>query len=192
MIPVKKPKFAGDLVTYYARHITPVEARMMLRFSDLRRFKPVTALMRLASRLGDGPLYYMTAIVLLTVGETQERAAAVAAAMAVVLSVVLFKAIKNLIGRPRPYEIWADLPCQMLPSDRFSFPSGHTMTAFAVCGAFAVLLPTILSFFLPAALLIGISRIFLGLHYPTDVLVGALLGATIGLTSAHIVLLQMT
>jgi len=55
------------------------------------------------------------------------------------------------------------------------------MTAFAVCGTLAVLLPGSLAFFLPAAILIGLSRIFLGLHYPTDVLVGALLGSAIGL-----------
>ncbi len=181
MLMPKKPKLAGDLVDYYARHITPKEARMMLRFCDLRRYKPLTTLMRLASRLGDAPLWYLTALVLLATGGSTGRWAVLATALSIVLCVSLFKILKNLIGRPRPFEVWVDLPCQMLPPDRFSFPSGHTMTAFAVCGTLAVLLPGSLAFFLPAAILIGLSRIFLGLHYPTDVLVGALLGSAIGL-----------
>lgn len=188
MLMPKKPKLAGELVDYYSRHITPKEVRMMLRFCDLRRYKPLTGLMRLASRLGDAPLWYVTAIVLLTTGGTAGRWAVAATALSILLCVSLFKILKNLIGRPRPFEVWVDLPCQMLPPDRFSFPSGHTMTAFAVCGTLAVLLPGSLAFFLPAAILIGLSRIFLGLHYPTDVLVGALLGSGIGLGVGRVVL----
>ncbi|KIH76015.1 hypothetical protein GFER_13410 [Geoalkalibacter ferrihydriticus DSM 17813] len=164
---------------------------MMQRVCDLRRFQPVTTLMRAASRLGDGPLWYLTAVVLLTCGGAVERWAALAAGISIALCVALFTLVKNRIGRPRPFEIWADLPCQMLPPDRFSFPSGHTMTAFAVCGALAVLLPGSLGIFLPMAILIGFSRIFLGLHYPTDVLVGALLGSTIGLAVGRLILMYM-
>ncbi|MDO3378991.1 phosphatase PAP2 family protein [Geoalkalibacter halelectricus] len=145
--------------------------------------------MRTSSRLGDGPLWYLTALILLAGGGAVERWAVLAAGISLLLSVLLFTLLKNVIGRPRPFEIWADLPCQMPPPDRFSFPSGHTMTAFAACGALAVLLPGSLALFLPVAILIGFSRIFLGLHYPTDVLVGALLGSTIGLGMGRLFLM---
>lgn len=85
--------------------------------------------------------------------------------------------IKNLVCRPRPF---ADYPnfCELLisPPSGFSFPSGHTCASFAA--AVTIFLhykkPGILALIL--ASLIGFSRIFLFVHYPTDVLAGALLG----------------
>jgi undecaprenyl-diphosphatase len=69
----------------------------------------------------------------------------------------------------------------MAPPDKFSFPSGHTMTAFAVWGVLFIGTPTLGSLYLVIAFLIALSRVFLGLHYPTDVLVGAVMGGSIGL-----------
>jgi undecaprenyl-diphosphatase len=62
------------------------------------------------------------------------------------------------------------------------------MNAFAACANYALLLPGSELFFLPAAALIGLSRVFLGCHYPTDVLVGALLGSALGWVTAQLVL----
>ncbi|MBN2427305.1 MAG: phosphatase PAP2 family protein [Deltaproteobacteria bacterium] len=187
MLISKRTTLAGDLVVYYTRHITPVEAKMVLRVTSWRRFRPLTALLRTASRLGDGPLWYLTAIALVTFGGTVELWAVLAATVSIFICVGLFTFLKKLIGRPRPFEIWADLSCQMPPPDRFSFPSGHTMTAFAACSSLFVLIPASLGVFLPIAILIGFSRIFLGLHYPTDVLVGAMLGSLIGLAVGRLV-----
>lgn len=181
MLLDRKSGHIPGIVGYYARHITPIEAQMMLRFCGLRRHGWLTGLFRLASRLGDGPLWWSTGLTLLAVGDAPMRWAVLAAALAICTSVLLFMAVKNLIGRPRPYEVWAELPCLLAPPDKFSFPSGHTMTAFAVTGVYAVLIPGSLPIFFPAALLIGLSRVFLGVHYPTDVLVGALLGSGLGL-----------
>mgnify|MGYP001545147622 FL=1 len=89
--------------------------------------------------------------------------------------------VKNVIGRPRPFESWQALTCMMAPPDKFSFPSGHTMTAFAVWGVLFVGLPSLSHIYLVIAVIMGVSRIFLGLHYPSDVLVGAVLGGGIGL-----------
>jgi undecaprenyl-diphosphatase len=171
---------------FFSRHVTTREVVLMQRLFDLRRFTPLTALFLLASRLGDGPLWWVTGVVLLAVGSGPTRWAVLGASLAVALSVALFTAVKNLIGRPRPYETWCDLPCLLAPPDRFSFPSGHTMTAFAVCANYAVLVPGSELFFFPVALLIGLSRVFLGCHYPTDVLAGAALGSGIGLGTARL------
>ena len=177
--------------TYCSAHITPVEVRLMRRFCALQRSPWLSALFKTASRLGDWPLWVVTAVVLFGWGARSAQIALVGAALAIALSVVLFMLVKNLIGRPRPYEVWDQVPCLMLPPDKFSFPSGHTMTAFAVCGSFAILLPGVVPFYLPMAILIGLSRIFLGVHYPSDVLAGALLGTGLGVGSAHLVLLPV-
>ncbi|BCR06804.1 hypothetical protein DESUT3_38730 [Desulfuromonas versatilis] len=169
---------------YYSQHITPREARLMQRFCQLRSSILLTLLFRTASRLGDGPLWVACGVLLAAFGGSAERLAVAAGLLAVGSSVALFMAVKDLIGRPRPCEAWLDLASLMAAPDRFSFPSGHTMTAFAVYGAFATLLPGSVALFLPLAVLIGLSRVFLGLHYPTDVLVGALLGTALGRLSS--------
>jgi undecaprenyl-diphosphatase len=183
-----KSSLAGQVVNFYASHVTPLEARWMGRICSLNRHNWLRLSMVAASRLGDWPLWLVSALVFLAVGASRLRLAVLAATSAIAASVALFVLLKNLIGRPRPCEVWDELPCLLRAPDRFSFPSGHTMTAFAAATAYAELVPELLLVFLPAALLIGASRVFLGLHYPTDVLAGALLGAGLGTLSGQIIL----
>ncbi|HKK01788.1 MAG TPA: phosphatase PAP2 family protein [Desulfuromonadales bacterium] len=184
-------KGGGAIVGSYARRITLREMLFMQRFCDLRRHSWLTVLFRGASRLGDGPLWWACGLMLLVVGGPPGRRAFFAAALAIASSILLFKGIKNLIGRPRPYVTWPDLPCLLAPPDRFSFPSGHTMTAFAAWAAISAILPATSAFLLPAAVLIGASRVFLGLHYPSDVLVGALIGSGLGVGAVQLLQCQV-
>ena len=170
----------SHLTSLVSLKVTPLEAVVMRRFSDLRSHGWVSVLFLVASRLGDGPLWWSAGLVLLAFGTANTRWAVLVAAVAVTLSVAVFLVLKRLTGRPRPYEVWSDLPCLALPPDQFSFPSGHTMTAFAVWSAFAATVPGFSPVLLPLAVLIGLSRVFLGLHYPSDVLAGALLGSLVG------------
>lgn len=174
----------SSLTSLLSVKVTPFEALVMRRFSDLRSHGWVSVLFLVASRLGDGPLWWAVSLVLLAFGTANTRWAVLTAAVAVALSVILFLTLKRLTGRPRPYQVWSDLPCLALPPDQFSFPSGHTMTAFAVWSALAATVPGCSPVLLPLAVLIGLSRVFLGLHYPSDVLAGALLGSLVGGSTA--------
>ena len=169
---------------YYQHHITPVEVLLIQRFCALRRICWLKAFFIVASRLGDGPLWVMTAAWLLATGDLRTRIAVMSAFVAVIISVLTFMAVKDLISRPRPFESWQSLTCLMAPPDKFSFPSGHTMTAFAAWAALSTLLPGLTIPYLLTAIIIGLSRVFLGLHYPTDVLVGALMGSAIGVSTS--------
>lgn len=122
-------------VAGYTHYVTPVEAALMRRLGWLRDYPWLTAGFKLVSRLGDGVLWGAVAVTLLLVGGTRERAAVGAAAVAAVLAIALFSIMKRVIRRPRPFERWSDLSCLMMPPDRFSFPSGHTLTAFAMYGS---------------------------------------------------------
>ena len=178
---MNKPAPFKSLTQLYASHITAFEVVVMERFCSLRSIKWLTCLFKTASRLGDSSLWVSTGLMLVAINDSYSRMVAFSASLAIGTSVVLFITLKNLIGRPRPFESWDALTCMMAPPDKFSFPSGHTLTAFAVWGTFLIGYPVISHFYLVAAALIGLSRIFLGLHYPTDVLVGAILGSAIGI-----------
>ena len=168
-----------EVSQFCATHITPYEVSLMQRLFTLRERPLLTLVSIAATRLGDGPLWGVAGAVFLACGNGRTRMAVFIAAVAISLSVLLFTLVKKSLQRPRPYESWPQLSCLLTAPDKFSFPSGHTMTAFAATTVFAQLIPGAGLFFLPIASLIGFSRVFLGLHYPTDVLVGALVGSGI-------------
>ena len=74
----------------------------------------------------------------------------------------------------------AAIVCAGKPLDRFSFPSGHTLHAVSFTVSVCSSLPALAVVLVPAAVLIALSRVVLGLHYPSDVLAGGLLGALLG------------
>ncbi|MEZ4600053.1 MAG: phosphatase PAP2 family protein [Syntrophotaleaceae bacterium] len=164
----------------YVQRLTACEAVFIRQICLLRHYPWLTNLFKVISRMGDGPLWGAVGVFLLLFGQGRERLAVAAAAVVALLSITLFTCLKKLIRRPRPSELWKDISCLVQPPDRYSFPSGHTMTAFSMYGTFATLLPGSGWYFFPPALLIGVSRVFIGAHYPSDVVIGGVLGIVIG------------
>jgi undecaprenyl-diphosphatase len=136
-----------------------------------------------ATRAGDGWLWYLIGLCVLLLGGPERLTAVASAGSAALVGVGLFTSLKKLSGRKRPCEIEPHCWATLLPPDQFSFPSGHTITAFAVAIALGEFYPVLLPVLLLCALLIATSRILLGMHFLSDVVVGALLGAGLALTS---------
>jgi undecaprenyl-diphosphatase len=86
-------------------------------------------------------------------------------------------------GRKRPCEIEPHCWAHLLPPDQFSFPSGHTITAFAIAVTLGMFYPAMLAALLLCAFCIAASRVLLGMHFLSDVIVGALLGTVLALSS---------
>jgi undecaprenyl-diphosphatase len=136
-----------------------------------------------ATRAGDGWLWYSLGLLVLLFGGEGRLTAIAAAGSAAVVGIGLFISIKKVSGRKRPCEIEPHVWAHLLPPDRFSFPSGHTITAFAVAITLGDFYPILLAPLLLCALLIATSRILLGMHFLSDVLVGAIIGTGLALTS---------
>lgn len=103
-----------------------------------------------------------------------------AAGSAAGFGVLIFKALKRLSQRPRPCQLEPHCWSKVLPPDRFSFPSGHTMTAFSIALVVSYFYPSLEGALFFLAISIAVSRIVLGMHFLSDVLAGMVLGVALG------------
>lgn len=139
-----------------------------------------------ATRAGDGWLWYVLGLGLLVFGGDARFTAVAAAGSAALAGIGLFKFLKHFSGRTRPCHIEPHCWAKLLPPDRFSFPSGHTITAFAVALTVSQFYPILAVALVFCALSIAASRILLGMHFLSDVLVGALLGFGLSVAAVQI------
>jgi undecaprenyl-diphosphatase len=100
---------------------------------------------------------------------------------------LIYKWLKVKTLRPRPYNVYQQISLRTIPLDQFSFPSGHTLHAVIFTLVAIHYYPMLSIGLIPFTILIGLSRPILGLHYPSDVLVGALIGTLISLISFSII-----
>jgi undecaprenyl-diphosphatase len=137
-----------------------------------------------ATRGGDGWLWYaMGAVVLLEGGPARFRAV-LAAVLAVAVGIALFLQLKRACHRRRPCALEPHCWATLLPPDQFSFPSGHTITAFSVAVSLSIFYPPLLIGLLFCAVSVALSRILLGMHFLSDVLAGAAIGSILGYSAA--------
>jgi undecaprenyl-diphosphatase len=137
----------------------------------------VTRLFALISRMGDGIFWYCLMLVIPLIHGAAAVETSVRMAVTGVFGLTIYKLIKSSTGRLRPYMVDAGVRPGTPPLDLYSFPSGHTLhaTSFAIIAAESV--PGLFWLVVPFAVLVALSRVVLGLHYPTDVLAGAGIGA---------------
>jgi len=131
------------------------------------------------SRLGDGVLWYVLTAALPLIYGPHGMAAAVHMAAAGLLGVTVYKSLKGNMTRQRPFVTHADIRRGTAPLDRYSFPSGHTLHAVAFTLVVLAYCPALFWLVVPFAVLVALSRVVLGLHYPSDVLAGAAVGAVL-------------
>jgi undecaprenyl-diphosphatase len=147
------------------------------------RSSPVRQLFRAVSWLGDGWIWYAVIAALPLVYGLAGVQAGLHLAATGALGVLLYKLIKSHAVRERPYITHSAIECASAPLDRYSFPSGHTLHAVCFTLMLTSYLPEWAAPLVALATLIALSRVVLGLHYPTDVAAGAALGGLLGFGS---------
>lgn len=161
--------------------------RVMVRLNHWRPPKWLQMWVLAATRGGDGGLWYALGLAIALYGGTQRFHALLAATLAVGAGIALFLELKRLFRRKRPCALEPHCWAELLPPDQFSFPSGHTITAFAVTAALAGFYPEMLPGLIFCAISIAASRVVLGMHFLSDVLAGGALGVTLGALAAVLV-----
>lgn len=154
-----------------------LEWRLCQRIGRLNLYRPWLSLLRLASKLGDWPVWVALIIAQPFLHETggwQHLAQYLLTALA---AIGVYRLIKTRLCRERPFITFVgNVHCNEPARDRYSFPSGHTMHAVMFLVLTANHVPWLAPWLLPLVGLIALSRVGLGLHYLSDVLAGALLG----------------
>ena len=138
-----------------------------------------------ASRLGNGMIWYILLVAIALFDQVQGMVAATHMFVVGAVGIAVYKLLKKKLVRQRPYLTWDTIRLGAAPLDLYSFPSGHTLHAVAATWVVTAYYPGLAWVLVPFAVLVALSRVVLGLHYPTDVLVGALIGAVLAFGSFY-------
>jgi undecaprenyl-diphosphatase len=162
------------------------DERTCTRFNRAIRVRALLHLFRAVSWLGNGIFWYALMLALLLAYGADAALPVLHMICAGLICTFLYRLLKKGTLRPRPFEVHAHIAAGAVPLDRFSFPSGHTLHAAAFTLIAAAYFPELAPLLALATLAVAASRIVLGLHYPSDVLAGAAIGAAVAVISLNL------
>ena len=164
----------------------------LLYWTELQRQKrTILFAARCFSRSGDGYLQVLCVLLLaiapLITSTYDTKSIAVWLACLFACERIIYFILKNVLKRKRPPEALPSFTAVIKASDQFSFPSGHTSAAFLLVAVFALQEWAVFWMALPWAVVVGISRVVLGVHYPSDIVAGAALGASVAYVGSSLI-----
>jgi undecaprenyl-diphosphatase len=136
------------------------------------------------SKTADGHLYVLAALMTLVF---QEFNLFLLLITAFSIERTLYTIFKKSFKRNRPANILNNYQSLVTPNDEFSFPSGHTSASFMMTTIISILVPALFPLLIIWALGVGSSRVILGVHFPTDILAGALLGTSVAFLTLNLI-----
>lgn len=138
------------------------------------------------SKTGDGQIYLITGLMLWMFEPQDGTLFLYTALLAYALELPIYLFLKKSFKRQRPCHILHNFKAHITPADKFSLPSGHTAAAFLMASLISSFYPSLALIVYVWAAFIGFSRVLLGVHYPGDILAGAILGMSISAISLNL------
>ncbi|MFN4262350.1 MAG: phosphatase PAP2 family protein [Thioalkalivibrionaceae bacterium] len=167
----------------FLERMDAIELEVCSAFNRCNRQRLLSRTFGTVSRLGDGVFWYVLMVLLPFIYGWPGGVAAIHMAIVGLISLPLYKALKASTTRCRPCNRSDTLTRSVAPLDEFSFPSGHTMHAVGFTVVLLHYFPVWAWLVVPFALMVAASRLVLGLHYPSDVVVGAGIGFSVAYLS---------
>jgi undecaprenyl-diphosphatase len=165
--------------THLLKRAEKMDFSVCLLFNRLVSWEFIRRFFAFISRLGNGVFWYALIAVLPFVDDWRGAVAALHMLLVGLAGLVIYKLMKRKFIRERPFVRNRGIRLGTAPLDRFSFPSGHTLHAVGFSLVAIAYYPLLLPLLAPFALLIALSRMILGLHFPSDVIIGAAIGFAI-------------
>lgn len=167
--------------------ILSLDQKILIFIQDFLRFEWLTPLMKVITSLGNSGIFWIV-LGLVLLFTRKYRSAGFEALLALLIGFIIVNLIlKNAFHRIRPYEVVEGLKCLVAYPSDWSFPSGHTSSSIAAALAMFRTLPGKFGWpLIVLAILISLSRLYVGVHYPTDVIVGAVVGIFAGWASGKL------
>jgi len=138
------------------------------------------------SRSGDGYLQLLAPVFVWLSRSPLAETYLIAWAIAMLVERTTYYILKNTLKRLRPADFKPNFHSLITASDKFSFPSGHTSAAFCIATITVLIFGGLSMVMFAWALMVGISRVVVGVHFPGDVLAGALMGSGIAMGTASV------
>lgn len=162
------------------------ETRWCRRANHYCRRRRIRTLFAVVSRLGDGVFWYLLMGALVLADSMDGLRASAHMAATGVVALTLYKALKRWTRRPRPFAADLRIRAWVAPLDEYSFPSGHTLHAVSFSVVALAYYPWLAPLLLPFTAGVALSRVVLGLHYPSDVLAATGIALLLGTASLQL------